>query len=55
MAVVNFASQLEFIAEDEMIEIVPNLNMGPLNMICVRIWLIILGCFKVQTSKRISR
>lgn len=27
--------QLEFLAEDEMIEIVPNMRMDPLNLICV--------------------
>lgn len=30
-----FVAQLEFIAEDEMVDIVPNLKMGPLNLISV--------------------
>lgn len=30
-----FASQLEFLAEDETIEIVPNMRMDPLDMTCV--------------------
>jgi len=30
-----FVAQVEFIAEDEMVEIVPNLRMDALNFICV--------------------
>ena len=30
-----FAVQIEFMAEDEMVEIVPNLRMDSLNFICV--------------------
>ncbi|XP_059458672.1 DNA replication complex GINS protein PSF2 isoform X2 [Corylus avellana] len=33
------AEEVEFIAEDEMVEIVPNLRMDALNFICVPLWL----------------
>ena len=29
--------QVEFVAEDEIVEIVPNIRMDALNMICVRL------------------
>lgn len=35
MIILSGTTQLEFIAEDEIVDIVPNLKMGPLNFICV--------------------
>lgn len=41
--ILTFHTQVEFMAEDEMVEIVPNMNMDPLNFIAVIIIIIIIS------------